>query len=657
MAESQAKREEKWHDDNGRSKNITKMKDEYMEEFRVAVILYQADETALDEFVETVIKKAVKEGIPHYMQWLTETTSWELRETQLDTIFREGSERFVSGVLDRVRVPSANMIQKLLFKATESNKPNIIKKIRSQYQDDKEIMDQYVDAQKKCNALSLALAHNSSPLALRLLEDMSPMGIRQTNGYQSTPMHQAAQAGNDVVTRALLNFQELLIDARDRDGNTALHLAVLGQHTRVVNRLARHRARVTIPNNYGQTAVDIANRMEDMSTLQALLQREDGDTYTRKLQIAELVKDATDDKLSPRTIMKAINIYNNRYECDNVDKLILAKDWTEDQRKEMVRRALVAENPHLLLQLCRDSETDLPVNVYDGMQRLIERGIDPIPAALRHILQDERFDVNKPSPSHPRMNLITSVLMNFNRDLFDLLIAKRPDPNYKDQLGRNAIMTSIRKDNVYALRELLKLEDADVNGEKFAESDDLSPLGAAVMGRKHQMIEELLERDDIAINTLQPYYTPLMLAIETSDETIVDCIMSVPTRDINMASKDGNTALHWAVYQGYLPSVQALLRAVDVDVTLRNKIGNTALDIAMGEENFEMFAVMLDHSSWRCDRRMTLNWIRAAARTGDERFVAALLNSRNFPKMTPSQKNKATMGAMKAKIRRLIKQY
>ena len=157
------------------------------------------------------------------------------------------------------------------------------------------------------------------------------------------------------------------------------------------------------------------------------------------------------------------------------------------------------------------------------------------------------------------------------------------------------------------------------------------------------MIEELLERDDIAINTLQPYYTPLMLAVETYDETIVDCVMNAPGRDINKVGRDGNTALHWAVYQGYLPTVRTLLRAADVNVTLRNKRGETALDIAMSEENFEMFVMMLEHSSWRCDKRMTISWIRATTRTGDERFVAALLNSRDFPKMTPNQKNKVMM--------------
>lgn len=92
------------------------------------------------------------------------------------------------------------------------------------------------------------------------------------DGFGNTALHMAAANGHEEVVRVLLSrrcsvpfsargadaFQQFL-DARNESGNTALHWAAQNNRAAVVRMLCEAGARVDIPNSSGKTPLNEAN--------------------------------------------------------------------------------------------------------------------------------------------------------------------------------------------------------------------------------------------------------------------------------------------------------------------------------------------------------------------------------------------------------------
>ena len=73
-------------------------------------------------------------------------------------------------------------------------------------------------------------------------------------------MHEAARQGSeDVVTVLMARGSSL--SAKDRDGNTAIHVAARWGHLAIVEMLIEHNADVEILNNCGQTYSDLVSTL------------------------------------------------------------------------------------------------------------------------------------------------------------------------------------------------------------------------------------------------------------------------------------------------------------------------------------------------------------------------------------------------------------
>jgi len=62
--------------------------------------------------------------------------------------------------------------------------------------------------------------------------------------------------------------------------------------------------------------------------------------------------------------------------------------------------------------------------------------------------------------------------------------------------------------------------------------------------------------------------------------------------DVNATDIDGYTALHYAARYGYSEVVQTLLKFPDIKLTIENKGGNTALDLASKYEKWVVFDIL-----------------------------------------------------------------
>lgn len=84
--------------------------------------------------------------------------------------------------------------------------------------------------------------------------------------------HVAAKSGNDKAVSSMLKMPELekLLNEKDGDGNTPLHVATIYRHPRIVSALTwDERVNLELENNNGLTALDIAEEyMETLASFQ-----------------------------------------------------------------------------------------------------------------------------------------------------------------------------------------------------------------------------------------------------------------------------------------------------------------------------------------------------------------------------------------------------
>lgn len=99
---------------------------------------------------------------------------------------------------------------------------------------------------------------------INIIQDMllqCPDSRELLNQQDQNILHVAAKSGKADAVNYLLKVPELkkLINERDMDGNTPLHLATIYEHPKIVNTLTcDQRVQLKLVNNKGLTALDIA---------------------------------------------------------------------------------------------------------------------------------------------------------------------------------------------------------------------------------------------------------------------------------------------------------------------------------------------------------------------------------------------------------------
>ena len=125
------------------------------------------------------------------------------------------------------------------------------------------------------------------------------------------------------------------------------------------------------------------------------------------------------------------------------------------------------------------------------------------------------------------------------------------------------------------VRDILE-EGADPNG--YCDNDyGWFPLHVSAYHDNKEITEALVQhgaRRDVVTHRGN---LPLHFAARHGSTDVLALLLSV-TRDKNKQNEDGNTALHWAVEDGKTEAVRLL--APVTDLTIRNKRGETPLDIA-----------------------------------------------------------------------------
>jgi ankyrin repeat protein len=86
-----------------------------------------------------------------------------------------------------------------------------------------------------------------------------------------TCLHEAATKGCTDTVRHLVKLCKDIVDAVDKEGQTALHLSAEKNYFTIVQTLVEAKANISLTDNYKKTALDVAtenNRKEIVEYLQ-----------------------------------------------------------------------------------------------------------------------------------------------------------------------------------------------------------------------------------------------------------------------------------------------------------------------------------------------------------------------------------------------------
>ena len=188
---------------------------------------------------------------------------------------------------------------------------------------------------------------------------------------------------------------------------------------------------------------------------------------------------------------------------------------------------------------------------------------------------DTMVDLGNPRPAIQGIHLCAHFDLN---SCFSTLLGNGVDPNVKDKVGRTPFYWAIESPSIRIIRLLLELPGTDLNAGPEGDWGRHSPIAVAADFGHTDVMELLIDRDDIAVNT-ENYLgqTPLFMAASNGNTNIVRMLLSRQDIQPNVKDHCGKTALAIAAVKGHELVVHLLLERNDIDVNIQDVNGRTPI--------------------------------------------------------------------------------
>ena len=388
--------------------------------------------------------------------------------------------------------------------------------------------------------------------------------------FEMPPLTWAAMMGQTEAAELLLQHGAD-INGRNRDNNTALHLAVFLGHAETAELLLKSGADVNVKNNDGATSVDMLGVPWEMTRL-----------LTKPMGI-ELEREKVEaGKAKIRTIF-------------SVDAKIGAEILpnTESNSKDLWAAASTGD----LQAIKRYIEEGGDVNALDGgfkLSAMSWAALHGQPEVVQLLVENgAEVDIKSGDGATP----LHSAAFFGRTDVAKLLLENGADPQTRNNDGATPVdVLSVDwettafigglvgvdtgKEEIAAMKigrdEVAKLfgVKGTFNDASASRAQNLSI--AAFTGDLAAMKQALADGADP--NTKDPQSGSTLLATAAlMGHTEVVALLLEHGADVNVKSRDGGTALHAAAFLGRAEIVKLLLDK-GADTTLRNNIGSIAID-------------------------------------------------------------------------------
>ena len=185
-------------------------------------------------------------------------------------------------------------------------------------------------------------------------------------------------------------------------------------------------------------------------------------------------------------------------------------------------------------------------------------------------------------------------------EVVDILLEAGSNVHQTSKGGRSNLFNACLGGHHAIVERLLRVtESGDINN---TDDYEVTPLWAAIQNGHTSTIKCLLGCDEIDINQEVGFVSPIRFAESMGHQDIIQLLMNDDRIQIRNAehevpqrkriNKDGQTLLHIASTEGQIDVVRSLIRQPEIDFSLRDNQGMTALDYARQNNHQDIVEIL-----------------------------------------------------------------
>lgn len=379
---------------------------------------------------------------------------------------------------------------------------------------------------------------------------VQPWGFRWRWKCRGTPLHWAVTEGHEAVVRLLLENGD--IHSRlDETGETALHLAARSTNAAMVRLLIENGARVNERDDTGYTALHVATYSDFEDVVELLLLNE-ADDQSRSIDgFVPLHTAALGGNPAVVELLLNRNVDVNSAGEDGFTALHLATQ----EKHVKVLEMLLARGADVSRKLTRHFGTALHTAAYFGHE-------DSIRILLDH---GSMVDEETSSGQTP----LSVAARSGHEAAAKLLLDAGAAVILRDMIWGTMLHNAVFGGNEMLVETLLKREEPSMD-PKQVDSHGRTLLHFSSAGGKANMISKFLALGLAAGTQDKQGRTCLHFAASSKSLPAVKAVLAQDDVQPSLADKDGWTAMHWAARRGNKEVVEFLADKVELPKAMQD---------------------------------------------------------------------------------------
>ncbi|XP_078683768.1 uncharacterized protein LOC144917494 [Branchiostoma floridae x Branchiostoma belcheri] len=450
-------------------------------------------------------------------------------------------------------------------------------------------------------------------LVERYHELLANVNAKEHDG--NTALHMAAAKGHVDVAAKLLSLLAD-VDITNDFGDTPLHHTGTKGHPEVAKILIEYDAYVNIRNEDDDTPLHCAARTGHASVVAVLCENralrnpvnKNGDyplhlatEWDQFFALRELLRHGADANTTNKDQDTALHLAACLGHVAHVERLLCYRANIQAKNKfgkipiELARNMKASEPENTAhsetIFLLEKAEEDIEQFTPEVESTLHFAAFYGLETLVRNLVLKDRANVNAQGAQKSGDSALHAASLGGHTPCAKILVENDADVNIRNKIGDSPLHHAAARGRTdtafYLIRNGADLDALNEAGE--------TPLHhAGLYGHSHTAALLVQQGADILIQS-KTGTTALHHAAGAGYAPAVDALIDLRV-DMDAVDQDGNSALHWAVSSGHQEAMESLVEG-GIDVNIQNKFQETALHMASRMNRLAMVQVLLAYGS------------------------------------------------------------
>lgn len=405
------------------------------------------------------------------------------------------------------------------------------------------------------------------------------------NNNQENLLHLIAEnrSENDrKIIKILSEIPNLNVNQKDIEKNNPLFKAICFNNIELINMLIMKGININSQNIYGYTPLMIAAGLENLEVIKILYennvnfdtQDSNGNTALINASLSnfkEVIRLLLLYGANPRIINKRAENCLYLVQNPEIAELIIESDKSLNEKQINLLKAMYYNRPDIVMDIIKQA-VDPNTQNCNGDTPLIWAVCNRYKVIIDLLLNLENIDVNIQN-LQGNNSLIIACHIN-NIEIANKLLNKGAQPDIENKKRINPLIHTIYHSNKELARLLLEFG-----------ADAYKAIVAIIEFDCKEILKLFIESGvnpnacDESLNTI------LMNAIYKQKHNIINMLLQASDININLKNIMGNTALHIAIFYGYTDLAYILINK-GADLNIENVYQETPLLIAVTKNNY-----------------------------------------------------------------------